>query len=310
MGAKQEAVLRRAWVNTVNTLQKKRWDNINELRDALGDIGDGVKKRFDNLIAEVKAGSLEERAIIQRLSMLTSEIQQFAGRLGYDIQGNLQNQLAAIYKDSYYRNAWQLDIATPERTVINFAQLADDQIRAAIATPFKGGMFSDRLFAIGDDTARLIQKDVTQGILLGRPIEVTAAEIYERFGDEGAGYFWRAQLISRTETIRARELGRIQLYRENADIIAEERWVCMESAFINPKTGEAEECEICAPLDNTVTDKEPILDTHPNCVCTKRAVLKPWEHLEGGDTETEENLAYQPYDEWLEEKGIDISPEV
>ena len=310
MGAQQEAVLRRAWVNTVNTLQKKRWDNINELKAALGDIGDGVKKRFDVLVGQAKAGSLEEREIIKRLSILTQEINQFSRNLGLDIQDRLTQQLAGIYRDSYYRTAWQLDISTPEQTAVNFAQLSEDQIRAAIATPFKGAMFSERLFQIGDDTARLIQKDVTQGILLGRPIEATAEEIYNKFGDEGSGYFWRAQLISRTETIRARELARQQLYRENADIIQEQRWVCMESAFVDAKTGEEKECEICAPLDNKVTDLEPIVDTHPNCVCTKRAVLKPWKDLVGGDIESEEDLAYKPYEAWLEESGIDISPEV
>ena len=264
MGAQQEAVLRRAWVNTVNSLQKQRWDNINELKNALGDIGDGVKKRFDALIAEVKDGKLDEREVIQRLSTLTREIKSFAGKIGFDIDGALQKQLADIYADSYYRTAWQLDIASPNQTAINFAMLSEDQIRAAISTPFKGAMFSDRLFAIGDETARLIQKDVTQGILLGRPIEATAAEIYDKFGDEGTGYFWRAQLISRTETIRARELARQELYRQNSDIIAEERWVCMESAFVDDK-GKPHECEICAPLDDTVTELEPIVDTHPNC---------------------------------------------
>lgn len=298
MGLKQKEVLRRAWMNTINSMQQKRWDNINGLRDALGDIGDGVKKRMDALLLDVKKGSMSETEVIKRFSLLSQEIQGFASKLGIDIQANLQNQLIQTYRESYYRTAWQFDIATPEKTVINFAQISEDQIRAAISQPFKGSMFSDRLFSIGDDTARLIQKDVTQGILLGRPIEETAAEIYERFGDEGKGYFWRAQLISRTETIRARELGRKQLYHENADLIEEERWVCMESA-----------CEICEPLDDTVTDLEPITDTHPNCVCTKRAVLKPWEQLEGGSIESEADCAYSPYSEWLKSKGIDLEPE-
>ena len=39
MGLKQKEVLRRAWMNTINSMQQKRWDNINGLRDALGDIG-------------------------------------------------------------------------------------------------------------------------------------------------------------------------------------------------------------------------------------------------------------------------------
>ena len=309
MGATQEAVLRRAWVNTMNSLQRKRWDNINELRGALETIGGGIKQRFDKLVSEVKAGSLEETQIIQRLAILTQEIQKFAGRLGFDIEANLKAQLAETFKDSYYRTAWQLDIATPQATAINFAQLSPRQIQAAIATPFKGAMFSERLFLIGDETARAIQRDVTQGILLGRPIEATAEEIYTRFGDEGAGYFWRAQLISRTETIRARELARQELYRQNADIIEKEIWVCMESAFYNAREGKDEECEICAPLDGLETELEPIVDTHPNCVCTKRAVLKPWSELVGGDVEDEQELTYDPYENWLAEKGIELNPE-
>jgi len=299
MGAIQKQVLRRAWVNTVNSLQAKRWDNINGLKDALGTIGDGIKKRFDILVTEARVGKYEEREIIQRLSILTQEIKRFANSIGYDIEAQLRTQLSDLYKESYYRTAWQFDIGTPEKTLVKFAQLSDDQIRAAISQPFKGSMFSDRLFTIGDDAARLIQKDVTQGILLGRPIDATAEEIYTRFGDAGAGYMSRAQLIARTETIRARELARDQLYRENADLIEEERWVSMESA-----------CEICDPLDDTVTDLQPILDTHPNCVCTKRAVLKPWEQLEGGNEQPETECTYEPYDEWLKDKGIDISPEV
>ena len=294
----QQEVLNRAWVNSINQLQKKRWTNINALKGILGNIGKDIKKEIDKVVELAKFGKVDEVTSLQRLALLTNEIRNLSKGLGYDINANLERDLVDIYRNSYYRSAWQLDIATPELTNINFAMLSVDQIRAAIVSQFKGGMFSERLFRISDEIAGEIQADITRGILLGRGIDETAEEVYVKFGDEGSGYFWRAQRIARTETIRARELGRIQLYKENADLIEEEEWINMESA--------CEECQDLAERCNEggETGLEPIIDSHPNCVCTKRAKLKPWDELAGGSDQPE-GPKYNPFDEWAAEKGIE-----
>ena len=288
----QEEVLNKAWVETINTLQKDKWTNLAGIKRTLDGLATELKGMVTKVVNATQATEYER---FTELAQLIYNIKDFATKAGLTLSAEIEETIADAYKTSYYRTAWQLDNATPNNVEIVFGKLSDLQVRAAILTPFQGGMFSDRLFQISNQMAYNIQEEVTKGIIIGRPIGDTADEIYDLFGKEGEGYQWRAELIARTETIRAREIARQSLFDDNRNLIENEEWINMESA--------CDECQDLADEFNAGNhDLQPILDSHPNCVCTIRAIMKDWKEL-GGSSDEEPDL--MDYEDWVQEKGID-----
>ena len=84
-GNAQQKVLNKAWVDTIDSLQAQRWDNINALKATLADVGTGIKARFDAVLREFPNEGYEQTQALQRMGLLTQELRQFAANLGIDI---------------------------------------------------------------------------------------------------------------------------------------------------------------------------------------------------------------------------------
>lgn len=278
----QEAVLNKMWVQSTNALQQNRWNNLQTLDGALKQTGEKFRQQLDDMVKELGETGTDTANGMLRLQSLVADIKDMCKDAGLTVSSQTESMLTSIYDESQKRVAWMLDGATPGNVSINFDLVPKDQIMSMLGQNFEGGMFSKRIFEISDKMATDIQTSLTQGMLTGSSIKDMADKVYDIFGDEHSGYYYRATLIARTETIRAREMARDRMFKANKDIIEGELWVGMES-----------ECDQCAEVEaehneGGNSDLQPVIDTHPNCVCTKMAVLKPWNELADGSGEQPE----------------------
>jgi len=282
----QKQILDRAFVNTVNALRGKE-------KAYLGDLREVYRQALHEVLGTLQGYYRQAGTITPFLFGRASEIARVVTErllaLGQDTLEGLSDHLKDIYTESYYRSAWAADLATPPSLAIRFSGLPETQVLAAIATPWKGEMFSQRWFRITDQMARNMQREIATGIALGESLDDTAERIEDLWGKTGSGLEWRAEMIARTETIRAREVGRIKVFMDNSDLVLGDYWVTMEDELV---------CPICEPLNGkeNVPEEPPI---HPNCRCTK---LKDWDDLwQPGDPE---EPIYQPFEAWKEAHGL------
>ena len=255
----QEAVLNKLWQQSTNALQQNRWNNLQTLDGALKQTGEKFRQQLDDMVKAVGEAGTDTANGMLRLQSLVADIKSMCKDAGLTVSSQTENMLTSIYDESQKRAAWMLDGATPGNVSINFDLVPKDQIMSMLGQNFEGGMFSKRIFEISDKMATDIQTSLTQGMLTGSSIKDMADKVYDIFGDEHSGYYYRATLIARTETIRAREMARDRMFKQNKDIIADELWVGMES-----------ECDQCADIEAQHNeggnrDLQPVIDTHPNC---------------------------------------------
>jgi SPP1 gp7 family putative phage head morphogenesis protein len=109
-----------------------------------------------------------------------------------------------------------------------------------------------------------IARILSESIILGKPAREIASLMVNKVKTIGKH---RATLIARTETIRAHHLASIQEYR-NAGVVG----VKVEAEWHTARDGRV--CELCAPLDYSVSGKVWSLDeiedkipVHPQCRC-------------------------------------------
>lgn len=239
---------------------------------------------------------------------IIGQIERIRGQLDVDTE----NALIRLFQEEAFRQFWMFDKSTPEPVIPKAPVVDAAGVRALISTPWEGAMFSDRIGLITTQMANDLQIELTRSMIAGESI-ADASERLEGIIGTARG---RAEMIARTEIIRAMNLAREDVFEKNADVIVDKVW----KATLDDIT-----CPICAPLDGTGEDEwsedEDGADgppAHPNCRCVLIPVMKSFRDLgvdvpEGlGDEEmavrdptTGKTVfqKYEPYSKWAERMG-------
>jgi hypothetical protein len=244
---------------------------------------------------------------------------------------DLLDKLGEHYKDAYSYTAWVLDQTTPPNIESKWNLPDDSYIKQFIAAPWKGQMFSDRLWVRNDEMARQLQKSLVDGIMSGDSSQDIARAMRENVGvpadtklvtrPRASAQVYRALMIARTEAMRATSIARKKVWEENSHNLFERKW--------SAAPGFVRVCDECADRDEMTESEikkeygagnsEPPL--HPNCRCIYTIVPKSWGKLArplwaGSDLGPIDEYSMQhpdatgtklvsmkavPYDQWLEE---------
>jgi SPP1 gp7 family putative phage head morphogenesis protein len=102
---------------------------------------------------------------------------------------------------------------------------------------------------------------LTSGVLLGENPNKIAARLAKRLGTDLS----KAQLIARTETLRAYRTSSLQTYRANGDVVREWEW----HASTDDRT-----CAVCWAMHGQRVDLQFSRGTHPNCRCAMIPVVR------------------------------------
>lgn len=225
-------------------------------------------------------------------------IQPYLNELQKNVSMELDKSLTEFYWDAYKRNAWALDQTTPPSVPISMmrdktANVASDPlltnlIAQQVQAPFKGAMFSDRLGLINDTMAQQIGLMTRQAAINGWSVPDLSAGIRDLVGvpldkkletrPRASAAKSRADMIARTELMRAMNLAKENLFDENEDLVKDRRWLATE---------DGRTCDDCDEMDGKTETElddqgyDTEMPAHPNCRCTWIPVLKTWKELLG-----------------------------
>lgn len=200
-------------------------------------------------------------------------------------QDTLRTGILKQYTEQALRDAYALDMTTPPSVSINTRAATPTIAEAAANAPWKASAFSDRLWALTDDTFREMQNQLAQSALLGESVNDAMARIKALdVLDGNMAPQYAIERLVRTELLKAADRAREQLYEDNADLVEGEEVV----VTLDDRT-----CEICGPLDGQDLESEEVLNHlddfdamdrppfHPNCRCSTAPMMKPWGDLLG-----------------------------
>lgn len=338
---------------------KKLMEEVQKaLREPEDDYTDRVTGYYDKFLKRVNTELMDmyNRAFrdgklnfqdYKRLQLEATQLRILHPALN-ELQTETANELAkglnGFYWHAYQRNAWAIDQTTPPNN--DLALIRDiktnpendpflkHMISLQVATPWKGAMFSDRLGHINNAMARDIQTLTNSAAINGWSVPDLSQSIRDLVGvpeedrlvtrPRASAAKMRADMIARTELLRAANLAREQIFKDNGDLVETKVWLSAEDART------CEDCynrdgmtaeEVTEEMDSEDQDLDFNPPAHPRCRCTWIPKLKSWkkllgpefgkgmEHLEHID---EYEMKYfdprgrrittvevQPYDEWL-----------
>lgn len=274
-----------------------RWREDRLVADMLrqyDEFGDALTRDVTYLYDQVFRGkrpSLDAWAKVDADAKARQLIYDHLQRLNVAVNKSLEDALAAQWKSAYNMGAWVLDEATPPKIEIEYNLPPDPFIRAYVGSPWQGAQFSQRLGVINNAMARDIQTQLTASILNGEGSYEAADKIKNLVGMEDGEFLktrpnvsrakWRADMIARTEIIRASQQAHRLVFDQNADIIEGLEWVAFE--------GDTRTCEVCRDLNGKTEAEVKAMGyefdqpAHPNCRCTRLPKLKSWHDLLGPD---------------------------
>lgn len=190
------------------------------------------------------------------------------------------------YKRGLYGRAWALDMATRDDIVISMPQmLPNEAIRALLLGQYYGKPWHTDLGYNFEEYVARIKSSLTQSMIQGEGMAAAQRRLKNELGivtdrrrgkvgsPERAAFrrnFYRTALITRTEIMRASNLGALAVYEENQDILRGWEWAA---------TRDERTCKICGGnLDGNVykfgdPQIPPPMGSHSGCRCTPLPVL-------------------------------------
>lgn len=230
----------------------------------------------------------------QQKSNITKNVDVKLTKVGKDLVNSevpkVSDTLKAVYKDTYYKNAYVLDSGMDIN--LKFDMLKDEFIDNAISTEFKGSTFSDRIWANKDALMSKLKQSIIDATNGNTTIDKIGKQIKDQFGVSA----YESRRLVRTEV--ARQASQAQ---EQIGINAGCKQV-MWSATLEGNT-----CDECAELDGKTwaIEDSPDCPEHPLCRCCLINVpFDNWKPSQRMDNETHQLIDYQDYSTWSKNKGI------
>ena len=248
-----------------------------EWRMTLAEYADRINATGDKaLLAELNALAAQSR--VRRFRQVLTAIDVAASELRSGGEKLTEKLLRGTYR-SAYRMAGDL-LAGGTLEALNPASVAQ-----ALAYPWSGASFSDRIWSNAEQLAQTLRCTVTQGLIQGQDVRQMAAGVQKATG----AAMHQAETLIRTETARCIEDGTLAGYKA----AGVERYQILVSP--NSRT-----CDACARLDGAVFRVDEAVTGvnyppfHPNCRDTTVPYfgdeeLARWEQLGAGMGDGEED---------------------
>lgn len=241
-----------------------------EWRMTLAEYVDRINATGDKaLLAELNALAAQSR--VRRFRQVLTAIDVAASELRSGGEKLTEKLLRGTYR-SAYRMAGDL-LAGGTLEALNPASVAQ-----ALAYPWSGASFSDRIWSNAEQLAQTLRRTVTQGLIQGQDVRQMAAGVQKVTG----AAMHRAETLIRTETARCIEDGTLAGYKA----AGVERY----QILVSP---DSRTCDACARLDGAVFRVDEAVTGvnyppfHPNCRDTtvpyfSGEELARWEQLGAG----------------------------
>lgn len=281
MANTQVKVIAKITEQSRRALRNLEEQNISALQEAYKKAQVEIAGRISALIGKGPWNTDDVKAM-RFDTALNDSINQIIADLGNKTNSIIEDGMTEQYKESHAWSAYTLDQSTPGNIHPNANILPEANIRALVNEPFQGAMFSDRIGLITDGMAQDIKDGLLQSLINGESMADAAVRVDDIIGDTST---WanRAEMIARTEIMRAQNLGRDYVYDQNSDVVEGTEWI---------STSDGRLCEWCERRDgmsdeeirNTESGDDPFGNSteqpsHPNCRCTKAPKMKSWSDL-------------------------------
>jgi SPP1 gp7 family putative phage head morphogenesis protein len=250
-------------------------------------------------------GTPDLRRRAELLRQLELEIRELARQTGQRVD----EALLSAFQQGYAGHAWALDMATNPEVVIRLQPvLPREAIRALLAQPLVGRsgryMGADWHAELGlsfEEFNVRVKRALTFSMIQGEGMAQAQRRLRDELGiqtDRRKGFkrnFYQTLLLTRTEMMRASNLGALTVYEQNQDILRGWEWVSARDERV---------CPVCGGLDGKVFDfsqnaMQPPSGSHPGCRCTVAPALRDQalaDRVFGGPRQT--------YEEWAAERGL------
>lgn len=299
--ARNAAIRFRAISESSDWLRSHLWAMEDAAVNELGQLYLNYYRELVNelMIAVERYGgtwSASDAAFRARTEYLLSQIRDDVGRLTDETTARTFEAMVRGYGGGYYGTAWIVDNGLRTGAYANIPLLPVEAIRAAMLQPYLGSTFLDRFADARDEFVRRIRRSIVESQIRGESITQATVRLRNALGITGdaKGLWARAEMIARTEILRASNEGALLIYEANQDVLKGFQW----RATLDERV-----CPICGQLDGeqwTFKDEYPVPPSHARCRCAILPVLL--------DSELEAAIVgpYKGYREWAAERGISV----
>jgi SPP1 gp7 family putative phage head morphogenesis protein len=171
--------------NSVDLVTARQMLKAGELKELKWSLEDYIKAGRENAIDQRWMKELENASIrvrMSRLEALQIQMRQQVELLTAKRQTGATSLLGDIYKDSYYRNIFELQKGIGIGA--SFAKLNSRQIESLLVTPWApdGSNFSQRIWGDRSKLILELQTTLTQGLIRGDSSNLMISRLSERMG--------------------------------------------------------------------------------------------------------------------------------
>jgi len=282
-------VLRRVDAQARRALVTQETGDVRELirlyQVALSEIALQVAGAWEQIDEGPDAG--RDRFLRWKIAQEEQLMNGIQGRLDHlqrQLVDGITVALVEAYEEKFSRDAYALDQATPPSMAVDISGGSQDQaFNSIVNTPWKGAMFSERIWLLTDDMKNEIRNQLGLSVLLGESVDEAKRRIknLKVLGNNVPADYAIERLV-RTEILKAHDRAAERLHQDNEDVIEEE----IVQATLDTRTDED-----CADLDDLPLESEEaqlIIESagferrppfHPNCRCRILARPKKWDLL-------------------------------
>lgn len=280
----------------MRVLRGQENQNVQVLVDAYRGAQDDIIKVVQGAMNQIPGAgqqwTIAQMAAGGRDTQLLFSINQRLAQLGVSQDTIVSDSLSQQFRSSLARTGYGLDQGTPSLFKVQVPVLPEQQIRALLASPFEGAMFSQRLGAVTNEMAANMQTQLTRSMINGESMKQAAARVESVIGasnlNNPLSMTNRSSMIARTEIMRAQNLGKFAVYGENSDLVEGNP----DTAWIWVVTPDDRLCPWCrrregktpAQIKKMAQGRDPwgkstSLPLHPYCRCTSYPKLKSYRSL-------------------------------
>lgn len=175
--------------NNISMYEAKQRFNKKELKEFKMSLSEYVRKGQslnidpdDAIIKELKNVSL--RVHIERLEALKMEIKAEIDLLSKTMENNLDKHLRSVYRDTYYRSAYNIQKGLDKFS--NIEKLNPELIESLVYKPWTkdNTNWSKRIWGNDSKLVNTLHTNLTQNIITGKPLKEVIDTIAERFNVE------------------------------------------------------------------------------------------------------------------------------
>lgn len=230
--------------------------------------------------ADESPSRLQEFAA-QRARQLAVEVEREIGRLVEALPADVRAaQAVALLRGGMDAEAI-LSAAVEEGSALAFTRAPLEAVRAAVGS--QQGETLTRLFsALSADVGRRVRDSLNAGLISGRNPRAIGRELRQTVGLTAS----RAEVIARTETLRAYRVATLMAYEANG-----------VTSYRRLSAKNSRTCALCLALDGRVQRTDEVMPAHPQCRCTVVPIV------------TEPGLVQPPREtgaEWFARQSADL----